>query len=909
MKGNMRIFCVLIVIVLMAIISLQLIGENLIDVVDEAELFIERTYKGEMARQLAKTKLQNIVLDKEKTDRQKIEAIQKEFLQPKKDEEITEANAYRLIWTPPLSWDIHSIAISYDVEKSDTRVISGETIETKKSNRMKSNENGGKSVTSETGSTGMATGLGYQTKISLAGLLTARPQFKVEAEGSHKTDWDESKTELWSKSRQEQLASSFEELTKDIQSTKVSTCHLTFAIDFQNNCDEALLFPASATIPVYMGEGERRTFVLNAMPENIGNNPMFIIASSATATIKFRGEINTTQTYKLLEFMKADAPIILPENGLLIISSQNNKIKDAIHESLKVSHSVIRCGEYEWKVRNTWNNRRVKVREALWAINSLYEKGPFDIENDACVTMFGKFRCGPYPGMAEAEVYPIVEMDSRFFSRLGKSQLDSRLPEKGIRFYIGSLNSYMDSNDYDPKFYELLLKDLLFTAKQEENDEVECLLGRMYENGIGESKNVQEAVKWYRKAAEQGNAVAQYNLGRCYEYALGVKKDISKAIEFYRRAAERGEVHAQYHLGWCYAHGEGVEKNQVKAIEWYHSAAGRGFKWAQYILGQAYEFGDGVDKNMEKAVELYMEAAEQGEISSINSLGRIYSARKNFSEAIKWYHKGAEKGDDGSMVALGDLYRKEVKDMSKAVEWFRMAAERGNAFAHYRLGWCYENGKGVPKDMSEAVKWYEKGMRNNKLDAVVLFYLGQSLEFGNSATEKDLTKAVIYYRMAAMKGHVGAQFNLGYCYANGDGTEKDMAQAVTWYRKAAEQGYATAQCNLGVYYESGNGVKKDMTQAITWYRKAAEQGNACAQYNLGLCYVNSKGVTRDERIAVGLFLKAAEQGYASAQYSLGWCYENGKGIEKNQSKAIEWYRKAAEQGNDNAIKRLQELNQ
>ena len=69
MKGNMRIFCVL-----MAIISLQLLGENLIDVVDEAEFFIERTYKGDMARQLAKTKLQNIVLDKEKTDKQKIDA-------------------------------------------------------------------------------------------------------------------------------------------------------------------------------------------------------------------------------------------------------------------------------------------------------------------------------------------------------------------------------------------------------------------------------------------------------------------------------------------------------------------------------------------------------------------------------------------------------------------------------------------------------------------------------------------------------------------------------------------------------------------------------------------------------------------------------------------------------------------
>lgn len=41
-----------------------------------------------------------------------------------------------------------------------------------------------------------------------------------------------------------------------------------------------------------------------------------------------------------------------------------------------------------------------------------------------------------------------------------------------------------------------------------------------------------------------------------------------------------------------------------------------------------------------------------------------------------------------------------------------------------------------------------------------------------------------------------AQFNLGLCYANGDGMLQDKAEAVKWYRKAAEQGYKPAKEKL-----------------------------------------------------------------------------------------------------------------
>ena len=57
----------------------------------------------------------------------------------------------------------------------------------------------------------------------------------------------------------------------------------------------------------------------------------------------------------------------------------------------------------------------------------------------------------------------------------------------------------------------------------------------MYQNGYGVDKNNSTAVGWYRKAAEQGNAIAQVSLGVMYEFGWGVNKDYNAA---HRKAAE-----------------------------------------------------------------------------------------------------------------------------------------------------------------------------------------------------------------------------------------------------------------------------------------------------------------------------------------------------------------------------------
>tara|TARA_R110000765_G_scaffold324976_2_gene416497 strand:+ start:916 stop:1131 length:216 start_codon:yes stop_codon:yes gene_type:complete len=61
-----------------------------------------------------------------------------------------------------------------------------------------------------------------------------------------------------------------------------------------------------------------------------------------------------------------------------------------------------------------------------------------------------------------------------------------------------------------------------------------------------------ETVSWYRLAAEQGDADAQYNLGIMYDTGRGVPENDAEAVRWYRLAAEQGDANAQFNLGGMY---------------------------------------------------------------------------------------------------------------------------------------------------------------------------------------------------------------------------------------------------------------------------------------------------------------------------------------------------------------------
>jgi TPR repeat protein len=92
-------------------------------------------------------------------------------------------------------------------------------------------------------------------------------------------------------------------------------------------------------------------------------------------------------------------------------------------------------------------------------------------------------------------------------------------------------------------------------------------LGRMYALGQGVAPDSKEAIGWYRKAAEQGNADAEYVLAVMVEdNAAASPRDAAEARAWLRQAAEQGGFNAQFRLGMAYAKGDlGLPRNDVLA--------------------------------------------------------------------------------------------------------------------------------------------------------------------------------------------------------------------------------------------------------------------------------------------------------------------------------------------------------
>ncbi|MCC7036648.1 MAG: SEL1-like repeat protein [Alphaproteobacteria bacterium] len=238
-------------------------------------------------------------------------------------------------------------------------------------------------------------------------------------------------------------------------------------------------------------------------------------------------------------------------------------------------------------------------------------------------------------------------------------------------------------------------------------------LATMYRTGDGVGRNYKEALKWYGFAANQGDMYAQNALGYMYRKGLGTERlpadateeqkaalDLAnkqQAIEWYRRAAEQGHMKSQMALAVMYELGEaGSERGPDEAAVWYFSAARQGNERAMHRLGYFYERGPEAcptDKTCERP-----EREGRG-------------LPKDDKEALKWYRKAAEeKNYTPSIIALARFYQNGLgglrKDPKKALDLFNKAAGRSDPVGMLELARIYREGSGVPKDNVRALQWY-----------------------------------------------------------------------------------------------------------------------------------------------------------------------------------------------------------
>ena len=274
-------------------------------------------------------------------------------------------------------------------------------------------------------------------------------------------------------------------------------------------------------------------------------------------------------------------------------------------------------------------------------------------------------------------------------------------------------------------------------------------------------EDVESAVYWYRKSAEQGYAPAQCNLGYCYGRGQGVRQSYDQALFWYKKSAEQDNATAQYNLGIYYSNGWGVPKSEQNAFIWYKKAAEQGYADAETALAKCHYYGKGT--------------------------------YKNYQLAFEWFTKAANKDNEAAQYYMGECYAYGYgvpKNMQKAIEWYKKSADNYNADAEYKLALLYLEGNGVEKDSITAAEWllnsacggfcnssrmlYDKQNANDKAQKKLLelsnltnspnlhYFLAITGCFYDAMQE--YTKAEVYYKRAIEKGSYLGTIELGLMY-------------------------------------------------------------------------------------------------------------------------------------------------
>ena len=333
--------------------------------------------------------------------------------------------------------------------------------------------------------------------------------------------------------------------------------------------------------------------------------------------------------------------------------------------------------------------------------------------------------------------------------------------------------------------YEMAMYDFEQRAVVHDDPVAQFCLGFMYKHGKGVLPDLQRAIEWYTKAAEQGYAFAQNDLGvtlvRIEEKIATINSQIekgafvSKALEWFEKAAEQDNPTVQYNIAAMhfiessYHFSENSkEANELSqmGVSWCKKAVKHDYPPAQNELARIYLLGlHGVNQNLEKAMELYLKAA-----MSINEWKTLY-----------------KNGYVLAQHSLGAIYAEgiEVKqNYKKALKWYRKAAAQGHAKSQFSLGLLYYRGNGVNRDLKASANWYQK---------------------------------------AAEQGDAEAQTNLARMYVKGEGVSKNSEKAARLALEAAQQGAAIAQAYLGGAFENEpNDLLQDNTEAYYWYSLALQ---------------------------------------------------------------------------------------
>lgn len=134
-----------------------------------------------------------------------------------------------------------------------------------------------------------------------------------------------------------------------------------------------------------------------------------------------------------------------------------------------------------------------------------------------------------------------------------------------------------------------------------------------FAEGHGVAANMEEAVRWFERAASKGLAPAQFRYASFLEKGQGVRKNLGQARRLYLAAATKGHAKAMHNLAVLYAEGIEGKPDYATAVQWFRKAAQHGIADSQYNLGVLCARGLGTEKDAAESYKWFALAAAQGD--------------------------------------------------------------------------------------------------------------------------------------------------------------------------------------------------------------------------------------------------------------------------------------------------------
>ena len=484
-----------------------------------------------------------------------------------------------------------------------------------------------------------------------------------------------------------------------------------------------------------------------------------------------------------------------------------------------------------------------------------------------------------------------------FYSRVGNSFLkickDYQLDKNQREAELMEAGAYLSKKEADVPHAddEYYAENVPYLSEKETSNDCYIKWSKDYKEAArlvykkdSSAEDIKRAAVLYKSEASKGNLLAVFDLGKLYASDLLQRKDDELSAKYYKQALDgflkieptAGDMTAyiQYRIGKMYCYGLGTEKDLKQAFDWFSKSAVKGNKFAQFSLANMYYYGNGVEKDLSEAFRWYSNADKQGQPYAAYAIAQMYSNGEGVAADKDLAHIYYQKALNGFL----DLENKDRAD--------------DNLF--YKIGMMYKNGLGTEKDIAKAVDYFKRSaLMDNKNG---LYEYGKTL-ISSDYEKRDVEKGSSYLRKAIEYGNINAKRFYAMQYISGENIDQDIDTGLKMLHEEADKNEAadtpSALCLGRLYFKNDYGIPLDIDKAEYYAIRAEKGGNEAAWYLLGKIYSDSNSNKYDIEKAITYFKKSAKCGDPNAQYQLGKIYLSAD----DKRTAYQYFKQSAENGN------------